>query len=99
MTSTGPRRVAVRRTGGFAGLTRSGELDLDTDPAGAEVRDLLAGVDLDALTASRSGPDRFVYTVDYGASQVTLPEQDLTPELQRVVKIVLGQGARLPEGS
>ena len=93
--STAPAaRVAVRRSGGFAGLTRSGELDLDSDPEGEEVRQLLGAVDLRSLTASAPGADRFVYTLEFGADQVTLPEQDLTPELSRVVQIVLGNRSR-----
>ena len=42
-------------------------------------------------------PDRFVYTLDYEPEDVdnvhlTLPEQGLTPELSRVVEIVLEHG-------
>ncbi|HET9871844.1 MAG TPA: protealysin inhibitor emfourin [Propionibacteriaceae bacterium] len=84
-------RVAVRRTGGYAGMTRSGELDLLSDPAGEEVRHLLLSVDLHELIVSPPTPDRFVYTVEYGQSRLTVPEQDLTPELHRVVQIVLGE--------
>ena len=46
-------RVAVRRTGGFAGLTVAGEVDLDADdPRGGEVRSLVDRIDL------RRGPPR-----------------------------------------
>jgi hypothetical protein len=82
--------VAVRRSGGFAGVSKAGELDLDADPDGPEVRDLLTGVDLQGLTSNPAAPDRFVYTLEYGPHRVTLPEQDLTPELHRVVQLVLG---------
>ncbi|MET1005352.1 MAG: protealysin inhibitor emfourin [Propionibacteriaceae bacterium] len=87
--------VAVRRSGGFAGIVRAGQLDLDADPEGAEVRSLLTQVDLRTLTASSPAPDRFVYTVEYGHESATLGEQDLTPELHRVVQIVLGPRGRL----
>jgi len=83
------RLVAVRRSGGFAGVTRSAELDLDADPDGPEVRDLLTSVDLEAFAGRTAGPDRFLYTVQYGEQRVTVPEEDLTPELQRVVQLVL----------
>jgi hypothetical protein len=33
-----------------------------------------------------------VYTVRYGDLDVTVPEQDLTPELHRVVRLVLDRG-------
>ena len=84
-------RVAVRRTGGFAGSVRRGELDLEHDPQGPEVRELLRRVNFAALTMSAPAPDRFIYTVEYREQQVTLPEQDLTPELSQVVRIVLGR--------
>ncbi len=83
------RRVGVRRTGGFGGTTRQGELDLDDDPQGPEVRQLLLRADLTTLAPSSPSPDRFVYTVALDAWQLTLPEADLTPELHEVVRIVL----------
>ena len=85
-------RVAVRRTGGFAGIVQSAELDLDADPLGPEVRQLLTGVDLGQIVAGRGIPDGFIYTVEYGDWHLTLPERDLTPELHRVVQLVLDPG-------
>jgi hypothetical protein len=85
--------VAVRRTGGFAGTVRSAELDLDADPLGPEVRHLLTSVDLGQIVAGHGIPDGFVYTVEYGDWHLTLPERDLTPELHRVVQLVLDPGA------
>ena len=41
---------------------------------------------------SQPAPDRFVYTVRYGAWQRTVGEEDLTPELRQVVQIVLTRG-------
>jgi hypothetical protein len=83
-------RVAVRRSGGFAGIARAGELELDTDPAGLEVRELLMTVDFQAWSSATPGADRFVYTVEYGPHRLTVTEPDLTPELSRVVQLVLG---------
>ena len=59
--------VAVRRSGGYAGITRTGELDLNSDPEGEEIRQLLMLVDPDQLPVSSPAPDRFVYTVECGA--------------------------------
>jgi len=89
------RTVAVRRSGGFTGIVRSGELDLDEDPLGPQVRQLLLATDLQRLTASSPAADRFVYTVALGDWQLTVPEQDLTPELDEVVRIVLDGPGRL----
>ncbi|HEU5484656.1 MAG TPA: protealysin inhibitor emfourin [Microlunatus sp.] len=89
---TKPRRVAVRRSGGFTGQVRRAEIDLDADERAEEVRRLLGRLDLQQLSTSRDAPDRFVYTVEVGDQSVTLGEQDLPPDLQRVVQIVLGSG-------
>ena len=87
-----PGTVAVRRTGGFAGTTKVGQLDLNSDPEGAEVRHLLMRVGRQQISAARPAPDRFTYTVEYGAWRFTVPEQDLTPELRRLVQVVLNRG-------
>ena len=89
-----PEKVAVRRTGGFAGTTKVGQLDLNSDPEGSEVRHLLMHVGRQQISATRSAPDRFVYTVEYGDWQFTVREQDLTPELRRLVQVVLDRGGR-----
>ena len=86
-----PATVAVRRSGGFAGLVRSGELDLDADPEGPEVRLLLSRLQGEPIAVSPPTPDRFTYTLRYGEWQLSVPEPDLTPELRRVVSIVLSR--------
>lgn len=87
-----PATVAVRRTGGFAGTTKVGQLDLNSDPEGSEVRHLLMHVGRQEIISTRPAPDRFVYTVEYGDWRFTVPEQDLTPELRRLVQVVLHDG-------
>ena len=94
-----PEKVAVRRSGGFTGQVRSAQIELGTDPQGEEVRRLLRRVDLQQVTTSESLPDRFVYTVEIGEQSVTLGERDLTPDLQRVVQIVLGSSGSASPGS
>jgi hypothetical protein len=88
-----PGTVAVRRTGGFAGTTKVGQLDLNSDPAGPEVRQLLMRVGRQEISSTRAAPDRFSYTVEYGNWRFTVPEQDLTPELRRLVQVVLNREA------
>ena len=87
-----PATVAVRRTGGFAGTTKVGQLDLNSDPEGSEVRHLLMRVGRQQISSTRSAPDRFIYTVEYGDWRFTVREQDLTPELRRLVQVVLNRG-------
>jgi len=96
--AAGARTVAVRRSGGFTAAVRAGELDLDGDPQGPQVRQLLLDTDLTRLAGSAPVPDRFVYTVAVGDWHLTVPEQDLTPELDQVVRIVLGSSGRLDLG-
>jgi hypothetical protein len=87
-----PATVAVCRSGGFAGTTKTGQLDLNSDPEGPEVRNLLMRVGTEHISSTRPAPDRFVYTVEYGDWRLTVPEQDLTPELRRLVQVVLNRG-------
>ncbi len=84
--------VVVRRSGGYAGVTQTGELDLNSDPDGPEVRVLLSRVDVEHFSVSQPAPDRFVYVVNCPRWQLTVPEQDVTPELRRVIQIVLTRG-------
>ncbi len=88
----GAETVAVRRSGGFTGVVRTAELDLGADPDGDEVRQLLMRVNMQSISISHARPDHFVYTVRYGEMHLTVPEQDLTPELHRVVEVVLDRG-------
>jgi Zn-dependent metalloprotease len=81
--------VAVTRTGGVAGIRQSGELALGDDPRTPEVETLLDRIDLRGVTAGRPQPDRFVYTFQVGGEQVTVGEQDLTPELHRLANLLL----------
>jgi hypothetical protein len=82
----------VCRSGGFAGTKKVGQLDLNADPEGPEVRHLLMRVGMQHITSTRPVADRFVYTVEYGDWRLTVPEQDLTPELRRLVQVVLNRG-------
>ncbi len=91
--AAGPRTVAVSRSGGVTGMTRTRELDLDQDPAGEQVRMLLNRAELQNLNVGGSGADRYQYTVMHGSWEVTVPEQELTPELDQIVRIVFERGS------
>ncbi len=89
-TGSGSRRVSVRRTGGFAGLRARGELDLDgDDPRAPEAASLVERVDLAAVASGDPHPDRYVYSFDLCGSCADVPEQHLTPDLARLVELVL----------
>jgi thermolysin metallopeptidase-like protein/emfourin len=82
-------RVMVTRSGGFAGLRQAGEVLLGDDPRTPEVERLLTRVDLARVYASRPQPDRYVYTFVVAGQEVVLGEQDLTPELEELARLVL----------
>jgi Zn-dependent metalloprotease len=81
--------VSVSRTGGFAGLRSYGEVRLGPDPRTGEVQQLLSRIDLDRVRGGDPQPDRFVYSFSVQGREVVVPEQHLTPELERLAKLVL----------
>ncbi|HZA29911.1 MAG TPA: protealysin inhibitor emfourin, partial [Propionibacteriaceae bacterium] len=93
--------VSVRRTAGFAGVSRTYQLDLSTEPEGSELRRLLADVERqrdaeDAPSTPGGGmPDRFVYSIVHGDRRLMVGEVDLTPELTTLIQIVLARGEEI----
>jgi hypothetical protein len=86
----GSTTVAVRRTGGFAGLTSEGVVDLDgEDDRVDELRSLVGRVDVAGVPGGSAGADRFVYDFDLGGDRCRVPEQHLTPDLRRIAELVL----------
>ncbi|WP_426245995.1 protealysin inhibitor emfourin [Nocardioides sp. LHG3406-4] len=90
--------VAVRRSGGFAGRTTSGTVDLDgPDPRAPRVRELVTGLDLRSVAPALPKPDMFTYTFEIcGADPVAVPEQHLTDRLHRLAELVLSEGGESP---
>ncbi|NYD57646.1 hypothetical protein BKA08_001884 [Nocardioides marinisabuli] len=93
-STTGPTAgvVRVRRTGGFAGLATEADVDLASDdPRVPELRGLAGRVDVSAVAARQPEhqPDRFVYDLDVCGDCASLGEQALTPDLARLVELVL----------
>ena len=87
---TTERRVIVRRTGGFAGLRASGEVDLDgDDPRAREVAALVDRLDLATVRSGDPQPDRYVYDFYLCGSRRRVPEQHLNADLARLVELLL----------
>jgi hypothetical protein len=82
-------KITVRRTGGFAGISKEAVLDTATVPDGRQVEELVARTEF-RIRASRPQPDRFNYHVVAGDKRVELGEQDLTEDLRQLVERVLG---------
>jgi Zn-dependent metalloprotease len=84
--------VRVRRTGGFAGRTTVGDIDLASrDARVPEVQTLVDRIDLTHVVGGPAIPDMFVYDFDLCGRRAQVPEHHLTPDLTRLALIVLGQ--------
>ena len=82
--------VRVARTGGFAGITKEGVVDLASDdPRVPQVQQLVERIDLEKVHPSRPQPDRFVYVFRVASTEVQVQEQELTPELGELARLVL----------
>jgi Thermolysin metallopeptidase, alpha-helical domain/Thermolysin metallopeptidase, catalytic domain len=92
-TTAAPASVAVRRSGGFAGMTRTGELNLEgDDPRVTTVRRIVQRTDFTAFSATSSVPDAFSYTFSLpDHEEVTVAEHELTHDLRRLVELLLDQ--------
>ncbi len=92
-TGPGPapaEALTVTRSGGFAGMTREGVLDLDSeDPRVPRARELMQRIDLRAVVAGEPRPDRFVYRFRYRAQETTVHEPALTADLAELARVVL----------
>jgi hypothetical protein len=82
-------QVTVRRSGGFAGRVVTASVDPATHPDGSEISELAARVDLAEMPATAPQPDRYNYTISIGDHELTVHEQDLSPDLARLVALVL----------
>lgn len=84
--------VRVRRSGGFAGRTSEGVVDLTgDDPRAAAVADLAGRVDLARVAPRQPMPDMFVYRFEIGddAAEVCEP---LPSDLAELARLVLDAG-------
>lgn len=75
-------RVSVVRSGGFAGLTRSGRADVPDD--------LVRACPWDAPPPAPTGADRFTYEISItNGPFVTLPESGLEDPWRTLIEYVL----------
>ncbi|KOX30864.1 MULTISPECIES: protealysin inhibitor emfourin [unclassified Streptomyces] len=89
-------RIRVRRTGGFAGIERSAEVDTSGRPDAGEWT-ALAGAVLaagDDRDGGRGGvPDGFSYEITIDGRTVRCGDPDLTDAQRTLVSRVLKEGA------
>ncbi|GHG01452.1 protealysin inhibitor emfourin [Streptomyces filamentosus] len=81
-------RIRVRRTGGFAGIERSAEVEV----TGPEWESLAASV-LAAAAAVRGVPDGFSYEITIDGRTVRCADPHLTDDQRTLVTRVLKEGA------
>jgi hypothetical protein len=83
--------VRVRRTGGLAGRTVEGEVDLaSAGKRAATVCDVVRRLDLSAPTPTETFPDAFSYTFEVNGRAVTVPQQHLSDDQRALAELVLG---------
>ncbi|GHF72953.1 protealysin inhibitor emfourin [Streptomyces thermodiastaticus] len=87
-------RIHVRRTGGFAGIERRGEVDTAGRPDAAEWHALAE----QALAAGRGAPppgvpDGFHYEITVDGRTVHVADPHLSDEQRRLITRVLREGA------
>ncbi|MFB7515144.1 protealysin inhibitor emfourin [Streptomyces sp. NPDC056144] len=82
-------RIRVRRTGGFAGIERSAEVEV-TDPA---LRSLAATVLADGEGDLRAVPDGFSYEITIDGHTIRCCDPRLTEAQRTLVTRVLKEGA------
>lgn len=85
-------RVRVRRTGGIAGLSLEGEVDLSADDERARaVREIVDRLELAAPPEAVPMPDAFSYTIEIGGRSVTVPQHQLTADQRALADLVLAR--------
>ena len=84
--------LVVRRSGGFVGRTVEARCDLAPgDPVADEARELLGRIDFAGTRGGPTLPDTYSYTFEVpGRAPVTVAQQRLTPDLERLAALVLG---------
>ncbi|MFI8822592.1 protealysin inhibitor emfourin [Streptomyces sp. NPDC053431] len=91
-------RIRVRRTGGFAGIERSAEVDTAGLADAAELQTLATAVmsepqDDDDTEAARGVPDGFLYEITVDGRTLRTGDPDLTEAQRALIQRVLKEGA------
>jgi len=82
--------VRVRRTGGLAGRTLEGSVDLAADdPRAAAARDLVDRLDLSDQGEPATYPDAFSYTFEVSGRSVTVPQHQLSDDQRALADLLL----------
>lgn len=86
-------RIRVRRTGGFAGIERSAEVDTSGRPDAGEWHALAAAVIREGDGDVRGVPDGFSYEITVDDETVRCGDPRLTESQRALITRVLKEGA------
>ncbi|MFF9327827.1 protealysin inhibitor emfourin [Streptomyces sp. NPDC014776] len=87
-------RIRVRRTGGFAGIERQGEVDTAGRPDAAEWQSLARQVLAEGRPTPPAGvPDGFRYEITVDATTVHTADPHVTDPQRTLISRVLKEGA------
>ncbi|MFI6701201.1 protealysin inhibitor emfourin [Streptomyces sp. NPDC050509] len=87
-------RIQVRRTGGFAGIERTAEIDTTALPDAAHWQALAHRALTGGGPAPRAGvPDGFAYTITIDGRTVHCADPHLTDAQRELISRVLKEGA------
>ncbi|MFD7239814.1 protealysin inhibitor emfourin [Streptomyces syringium] len=89
-------RIAITRTGGFAGIERRAELDTSGRSDATHVQALAhraLAVSPEAGATARGVPDGFHYEITVDSRTVHCADPHLTPEQRELIQLVLKEGA------
>ncbi|MFE0647950.1 protealysin inhibitor emfourin [Streptomyces sp. NPDC059534] len=86
-------RIRVRRTGGFAGIERSAEVETSGRPDAADWHTLAGAVLADGDDGGRGVPDGFSYEITVGDRTVRCRDPRLTDAQRTLIARVLKEGA------
>ncbi|MDT9690701.1 hypothetical protein Q5762_20605 [Streptomyces sp. P9(2023)] len=86
-------RIRVRRTGGFAGIERTAEVDTSAVPDAVEFHTLAVAVLREGGDDGRAGPDGFSYEITVDGETVRCCDPRLTAPQRALITKVLKEGA------
>ncbi|WP_137989389.1 protealysin inhibitor emfourin [Streptomyces vilmorinianum] len=86
-------RIRVRRTGGFAGIERSAEVDTSALPDAGEWQALADTVLTEGGVEGRGVPDGFAYEITVDGETIHCADPRLTDAQRALITRVLKEGA------
>jgi hypothetical protein len=87
-------KVVVSRSGGFAGIRVTWEVQVDEQPDASAWRDLLTALPWNEVSEAAPQPDRYVYRIRCAPHEVVLGEQQVCGPWQELIDRVKAANER-----